>query len=298
MKTKTPLFSVIIPTYERPEELRICLNAVARIDYPTVKFEVIVVDDGSKSPPEGMVSSYSDRLDIKLITQSNTGPGGARNTGAENAKGKFLVFTDDDCEPDPQWLKEYEKAFSKYPDNIIAGKIINALVKNLFSSTNQLLVDYLYAYHNSDPEDANFFNTSNISIPREAFIKLDGFDVHTIRDTAEDRDLCERWLLSGQKITYIDTSIVYHSHHLSLRSLWRQHFNYGRGAYYFHKACAIREQKKDKIKPKGFYINLIRYPYKRKFNRAFFITILLLLTQVSYVLGYVWERGLRTVNST
>ena len=293
-----PYFSLIIPSFERPKQLKRCLNAVAGIDYPKENFEVIVVDDGSKSPPEELVKSFSDRLEIRLIKQSNTGPGGARNTGAKNAKGKYLAFTDDDCEPDPTWLKEYEKAFKKYPDNFLGGKTVNALGDNPYSSASELLVGYLYSYHNAEPENAIFFNSSNIAIPKEAFFESGGFDVTTIKDTAEDRELCVRWQFQGRKLTYIDKAIVYHSHELSLISLWTQHFNYGKGAYYFDKTCALRGQRVAKTKSGRFYRGLISYPYKKRVQNMYFISLLLILTQVSYGFGYFWERAVRAVNST
>lgn len=298
MKAKNPLFSVIIPTYERKGILKRCLNAVAKVDYPTEKFEVIVVDDGSKSPPEEIVKSYSDKLDILLITQANTGPGGARNTGAESAKGRFLVFTDDDCEPFPDWLLEYEKAFEQYPHNFLGGKTVNALEDNPYSTASELLVHYLYYYNNSDPENALFFNSSNIAIPREDFFESGAFDVITMRNTAEDRELCDRWLSQGRKLTYVDKARVYHSHSLSLLSFWRQHFNYGRGAHYFWIASSKRGKSKVTIPKGSFYLGLIRYPYKKKINKVHTMSLLLVTSQASYILGYLWERALSTVHST
>lgn len=298
MNDKNPYFSLIIPTYERPEQLKRCLNAVARIDYPKDKFEVIVVDDGSTSPPEELVKSFSDRLDIRLITQVNTGPGGARNTGAKNANGTYLAFTDDDCEPDPTWLKEYERAFGQYPENLLGGKTVNVLENNPYSSASELLVEYLYSYHNTEPESASFFNSSNIAIPKQGFFESGGFDVTTIRYTAEDTELCDRWLFQGRKLTYVDQARVYHSHELSLRSFWKQHFNYGRGAYYFRKACALRGDRKVKVQPWRFYRGLIKYPYKEKVKNLYYVSFLIILSQVSYGLGYYWERTKRAINST
>ncbi len=298
MNAENPYFSLIIPTYERPEQLTRCLNAIARIDYPKEKFEVIVVDDGSASPPEELVNSFSDRLDIRLITQVNSGPGGARNTGAKNANGRYLAFTDDDCEPDPTWLHEYERVFSNYPENFLGGHTINALENNPYSSASELLVNYLYSYYNTEPESALFFNSSNIAIPKEAFFESGGFDVTTIRNTAEDRELCDRWLFQGRKLTYVDQARVYHSHKLSLRSLWRQHFNYGRGAYYFRKARAIRGQEKVRLEPGSFYRNMIRYPHKRKVKNLYFISFLMVLTQIANGLGYFWEKAVQSLNST
>ena len=298
MTGKHPHFSLIVPTYERPEQLGRCLNSLARLDYPKEKFEVIVVDDGSKSPPGEIIKSFSDKLDIKLISQVNAGPAGARNTGAKNANGRYIAFTDDDCEPVPTWLKEYEDAFEKYPENLLGGEIINALEDNPYSSASQLLVNYLYSYYNKEPESASFFTSNNIAIPKEAFLESGGFDVTTLRATAEDRELCDRWLHQGRKLSYIAQAAVYHSHKLSLISFWKQHFNYGRGAYYFRKVRAIRGQEKIKLEPISFYKGLIAYPYKRRVKNLYFTSFLMLISQIANGLGYYWERAVRAINST
>ena len=298
MSGKNPYFTLVVPTYERPEQLTRCLNSIALLDYPREKLEVIVVDDGSASPPEGLVNSYSKELDIRLITQVNAGPAGARNTGAENARGKYLAFTDDDCEPAPNWLKEYERAFKEFPESLLGGEIINALEENPYSSASQLLVNYLYSYYNSEPESALFFTSNNIALPKEAFLESGGFDVTTLRATAEDRELCDRWVFQGRKLAYVPSALVYHSHELSLIKFWRQHFNYGRGAYYFRKVRSIRGQEKIRLEPASFYTGLVAYPSKRRVKNLYYTSFLMILSQIANGLGYYWERIIRTINST
>jgi len=98
------VFSVVIPTCNRPSRLRACLESRVRVEYPRAQFEVIVVDDGSSTSLKEIVSDYEPHLNITLLVQSNRGPAAARNAGARRAKGRFLAFTDDDCRPAPDWL--------------------------------------------------------------------------------------------------------------------------------------------------------------------------------------------------
>src|SRR5438552_18931735 len=100
-----PRFSIIVPTYKRPAQLAACLQAIARLDYPRDGFEVIVVNDGSQAPPQALIASFKDRLDMTLLKQAHAGPGAARNTVAAKARGKSIAFTDDDCLPGPDWLR-------------------------------------------------------------------------------------------------------------------------------------------------------------------------------------------------
>jgi len=294
MNPENPYFSVIIPTYERPAQLAKCLESITHLEYPKNKFEVIVVDDGSKIPPEELVNSCTDRLNIRLFTQVNAGPGGARNTGVEKAKGEFLAFTDDDCEPERTWLQAFEKEFKRDSEILLGGHTINALPENPYSTASQELTSYLYSYYNSDPNDAVFFTSNNMAVRADLFRKLGGFDVTTIRETAEDRELCDRWIYKGYKMTYTTEAIVFHSHDLSLIQFWRQHFNSGRGAYYFRKARAIRGQEKVKLEPASFYTGLILYPFKKKkIQHKIYTTILLVLSQIANALGFYWEKIIR-----
>src|SRR3990172_2699914 len=94
MEENRPLFSIIIPTYDRPLRLESCLQSLTRLHYPRDRFEVIVVDDGSNTPPEAVVNVFSDQLDTKPFTQTNAGPSSARNSGISLAKGEFSAFID------------------------------------------------------------------------------------------------------------------------------------------------------------------------------------------------------------
>src|ERR1041384_7781769 len=97
-------FSVVIPTYNNPQQLADCLQSLAEMKYSSDHFEVVVVDDGSNVSPEPVVNSFLNRLHVTLVTQKNAGPAAARNAGAQVARGKFLAFTDDDCRVSPDWL--------------------------------------------------------------------------------------------------------------------------------------------------------------------------------------------------
>jgi len=82
MTPSLPFFSIIVPTYARLRQLTACMQALANLDYPRDRFEVIVVDDGSETPPEAAVLSFRNRLDVTLVQQAHAGPAVARNTGA------------------------------------------------------------------------------------------------------------------------------------------------------------------------------------------------------------------------
>jgi len=285
-----PFFSIIIPTYNRPTQLGACLQAISRLDYPRDRFEVIIVDDESEESPESMVALFQDRLNVKLIRQSRAGVGIGRNTGAAQARGEFLVFTDDDCEPAPTWLQALAIRFRETPHCIVGGRTINALSENIYSTASQLLISYLYAYYNTNPNQARFLAGSNLAVPVDRFQALDGFDEIFFLMGAEEREFCDRWMDHGYQMIYAPKVIVYHSHTLTFRTFVRQHFNYGRGAFYFHQVRAKRGHQQIKVEPGAFYLNLLRYPFTQKYrSKALLLSILLVISQVANITGFFWE---------
>jgi len=99
--------SVIIPTYNGADKIGRCLASLRGQDYPA-SFEVIVVNDGSTDRTLEVLKQFPE---VRVLTQANAGPAAARNRGAKEASGDLIVFTDDDCEPLPNWLTEMLKPF-------------------------------------------------------------------------------------------------------------------------------------------------------------------------------------------
>ena len=292
----TLFFSVIIPTYNRPQILAGCLEALAVLDYPRDRFEVIVVDDGSPTPLDSIVEPFKEKIALKLIRQENAGPAVARNKGAEIAQGEFLAFTDDDCRPVPDWLDRFAAAFTDAPQAMLGGKIVNGLDDNPFSTASQKLTDYLYDYYTPTRGKDAFFTSNNIAVPTANFRALNGFST-SYPFASEDRDFCDRW--NGVYPTlYVRQAIVYHYHNLSLTSFWKQHFSYGRGGFRFHKIRALRNAKKIEVEPLSFYFDLLSYPFSQSLKQPkLAISALFFLSQVAMVSGFFWERLSCDLNS-
>jgi GT2 family glycosyltransferase len=289
--TMPPTFSVIVPTYQRPGALARCLDALGAQTLDRECFEVIVLDDGSREPPRAILQRAAAACDVRLIEQANAGPAAARNAGARAARGAYVVFTDDDCRPDPGWLRAIDEMAAHHPGCAIGGRVVNALGDGLYSSASQLLIEFLYEYFNVDDSGARFFITSNLALPTETFHRIGGFDVSFPLAAAEDRDLCDRWREAGLAMVYCDDAIVHHEHALALRSFCRQHFNYGRGAYHLHRARARRGEQPLRVEPPHFYTRLVGYPFRRHDPaHAAALSALMALSQGVYVSGYVAER--------
>ena len=291
MTVSPPRYSVVIPTFRRAGALERCLDALAAQNIGRDRFEVIVVDDGSEVPPRAVVARASQSLDVRLLEQRNAGPATARNAGARAARGEYVVFTDDDCRPDPGWLHAIDVMATRHPGCAIGGRVVNALGDGLCSTASQLLVEFLYEYYNVDETGGRFFITSNLALPVESFRRIGGFDVTFPLAAAEDRDLCDRWREAGLAMVYSEDAVVYHEHALGLRSFCRQHFNYGCGAFHLHRARARRGEQPLRVEPLNFYGRLVGYPLGRSNPlRALTLSGLMALSQGVYVTGYFTER--------
>jgi len=290
MEQKLPHFSIIVPTYARTRQISDCLQSLVRLDYPRDRFEVIIVNDGGPTVPEMVVRPVRDRLNVKIIEQTHAGPATARNTGAAQAKGEFLVFTDDDCAPSVDWLQTLAARFAATPSHIIGGQTLNAIPNDLYSTASQVLLDYLYAYYNVG-SDRSFFASNNLALARELFYEVGGFDTRFPLAAGEDRDFCNRWLQRGYGMTFAPEVTVHHAHKLTLWTFCRQHFNYGRGAVYFHQARIRYGQEGIKIEPMSFYLNLLRYPFSKMHSwRAFLLAALLVVSQEAVAAGFFWGK--------
>jgi len=287
-----PFVSVIVPTYDRPRQLARCLRSLSSLDYPSDRFEVIVVDDGSESPPEDIVADAPGQLDTTLLSPPHAGPASARNYGAAHARGEYLAFTDDDCVPTPSWLRAIAVRFAATPGDAIGGRTLNGLPKNLYATASQALTDYLYTYNSAANAQAPFFTSNNLAVPGGRFREIGGFDTSFPLSAGEDRELCDRWRQHGYGITYAPEAVVYHTHDLTLRSFCRQHFNYGRAARSFQKARARRGQPAVRREPARFYLNLLLHPYSQgEWVRSLPLAALLALSQMAYAAGFLWARG-------
>ena len=282
-------FSIVIPTYNRPERLGKCLHSLSNLDYPLDHFEVIVVDDGSPQSLDSIIDKYQQKLNINYHKQSNSGPATARNKGASLAKYPYLVFTDDDCEVDPQWLKGFASAFEKNPSGVLGGYTMNKLTNNIYSQTSQNLVDYLYGYYNDHDRKHKFFTSNNLAIPREIFQKIEGFDTTFPLAAAEDRELCDRIADEGYDLIFERSAVIYHQHFLTLQSFWKQHFNYGKGAKHFHQLKAVKNQEPIKLESLVFYYDLLVYPFKLScsFLEKIQGVILLFISQLANTIGFI-----------
>jgi glycosyltransferase involved in cell wall biosynthesis len=281
-------YSIIIPTYNRANELARCISAIGSVAFSRERFEVLVVNDGGARPDVNQLQDLAPGIRIEVISQRNRGPATARNSGARSARGDYLAFVDDDCIPPADWLVNLDSIATANPDALIGGRTVNALPDSLCSQASQTLVDYVYSYYNVSEGGRNaFFASNNMSMPSAAFRMLGGFD-ETFR-TAEDRELCSRWIANGGRLLYAPEVIMLHAHDLDLISLHRQHFGYGRGALSYWRKMAARRMRGFRVEPLSFYAGMLAFPFRQGDSNALLVSALIAYSQLSNAAGFAAE---------
>ena len=223
---------MIVPAFQRPASLHRCLLALAGQELDRRLFEVVVCDDGSEPPIEASLEAVRDRLPTDLalavVRQENAGPAAARNRAAAEARGLFLAFTDDDCEPAPAWLSRLLVRLESRPGTMVGGGIRNGLDGEPFACATQAIMDFAYAERERD-DAVRLFCTSNLSVPSGPVRELGGFSESFPFAAGEDYDFCWRWHEAGHPAVYASEAVVVHRHGGTWSSYLRQHFGYGRG---------------------------------------------------------------------
>ena len=284
------VFSIVIPTFNRAEHLARCLDSIRALNYPRNEFEVIVVDDGSPESGEAGIQQFRRELSISYCRIEHGGPAAARNYGAEQARGKFLAFVDDDCSPLPSWLSAMEGYLEQDSSVMVAGRAINAIPRNAYSGASQALIDYLMGYFNSDPAQACFVTSNNMGVNRERFLGVGGFDVRFRGAGGEDREFGDRWRQLGLRVVYREDVRVMHFHQLTFARFCRQHFNYGRGAALYRHVRSGRAGGHVRFEPFRFYRDLILHPFSGPAQeRPARISTLMCVSQLANAAGFFYE---------
>jgi glycosyltransferase involved in cell wall biosynthesis len=279
----------VIASHRRPESIRACLRGLAEQDYPTDRFDVVVVDDESPVPLASIVEGVEPTLRVRVHRQRNAGPAVARNAGARHATGDLVAFTDDDCIPARDWLGRLAEVLLARPEALVGGTVRNRLEDDPYAEATHRLIAFLDEWYGDDSA-RRFFTSSNMAVSRGEFLAAGGFDETFPVPGGEDRELCERWTATGRPLARALRAVVWHAHGMSFRSFVRQHRNYGRGAYQVGRRRTVGHGRGISPEPLGFYLRLVADPIGRlPLGSALRQSALLVVAQLATAVGYFTE---------
>lgn len=256
-------FSIIIPVFNRPDEIDELLASLVLQDYQN-QFEIIIIEDGSSITCELVISNYTSKLTISYYFKKNSGPGDSRNYGMKIAKGDYFIIFDSDCIIPQNYLTEVEASLkSDYvdcfggPDNALAS--FSAIQKAInFSMTSFLTTGGI---RGGSEKIGKFQPRSfNMGISKVAFETSGGFgQIHP----GEDPDLSIRLWNLGFKTKLIKAAYVYHKRRIDWSKFYKQVYKFG------------------KVRP-------ILSSWHPKFNKLtfFFPTIFIILLDFAIILAF------------
>jgi O-antigen biosynthesis protein len=222
LSSSAPTMGVIVCTYRGSGTLVACLDTLVRQNYPN--FEVVVVNDGADARVSEIVATYDA---VREIPTDHIGLSAARNLGAAETSGEILVYTDDDCEADPDWLLWLARGFAGHPGRAcVGGPNIPPPPENWREAA--LAVAPGGASHVLlDDVRAECLPGCNLAVRREAFDRVGGFDIR-FRTAGDDVDFCWRIGQAGYELAFQAPAFVWHRRRSTARAYFRQQVGYGR----------------------------------------------------------------------
>ncbi|MBI2939500.1 MAG: glycosyltransferase [Chloroflexi bacterium] len=215
-----PTVSAVVPAHNAGALIGRCVEAFATQTYPRERFEVVVVDDGSADG----TAEAARRDGVRVISQPHRGSAAARNRGARAARGEYLLFTDADCAPAPNWIAEMVGSLSG--DQVVGVKgIYRTTQTELLARFVQIEYEGKYARLVGKPR-IDFVDTYCAGYRRDVFLANDGFREDL--PAAEDVELSYRLAAAGHRLVFNDRAIVYHLHGTDLWRYLQRKFRYGR----------------------------------------------------------------------
>jgi len=218
-------FSVIVPVYNRVDEVRDLLESLAA---QTLKdFEVILVEDGSTQPCREEAEKYAESIDVRYYYKSNEGRSIARNYGMERAEGEYFIFFDSDCVIPPSYFATLSKALDERPLDCFGGPdAAHSSFSDVQKAINYTMTSFLTTggIRGGKVSLEKFTpRTFNMGFSRCVYEKVGGF-----REMfSEDIDMSTRIRLAGFSIGLIHEAQVWHKRRVDFKKFLRQVYVFG-----------------------------------------------------------------------
>lgn len=219
-----PKYSIIIPVYNRPEEMKEMLDSLQN---QTIRpFEVVLVEDGSDQKSDLLVDNYD--LPISYYFKKNTGPGDSRNFGMDRAKGEYFLFFDSDCVLPEDYFEKLDQAIEEIqPDAFGGPDAAHPSFSNVQKAINYAMTSFFTTggiRGGKKQLDKYQPRSFNMGLKKEVYEKVGGFsDIHP----GEDPDLSFRIMNAGYQVTLIQEAVVFHKRRIDFGKFIKQVYKFG-----------------------------------------------------------------------
>lgn len=221
-------FSVIIPVYNRPQELDELLSCLQQQDFKD--FEVIIIEDGSEISSKDIVKSYQSKLNLSYYVKENGGQGFARNYAFERANGNFFIILDSDALVEPDYLSEVDRGVKEGKLDLFGGPdkehpSFSPIQKAIsFSMTSVFTTGGIRG--KAKNMGGQFHPRSfNMGISRKVWEATKGFKITRM---GEDIEFSIRCISQGFTSGLIPKAFIYHKRRTSFSQFYKQLHFFGR----------------------------------------------------------------------
>ena len=220
-------YSIVIPVYNRPDEIDELLESFCHQNYDN-EYEIVIVEDGSTISSEAIINKYNEKLNISYYFKENSGPGDSRNYGMRIAKGNYFIILDSDCILPAQYLSEVDNFLNKsYVDCFGGADAAHSSFTPIQKAISYAMTSVLTTGGIRGNKNAiNKFQprSFNMGISKKAFEKTRGFgNIHP----GEDPDLTIRIWNEGFETAFIERAYVYHKRRISWSKFFKQVYKFG-----------------------------------------------------------------------
>jgi glycosyltransferase involved in cell wall biosynthesis len=221
-------YSIIVPTFSRPDEVTELLNSLEA--QQNRNFEVIIADGSPDNSVKQVIEKYHDVLELKYLYKNGLGISESRNWGVQHAKGDYIVFFDSDCVIPPQYFNVVDEFLNHHPLDSYGGP---DRADEGFSNKQKAISYAMTSFfttggirgrkkHIGQYQPRSF----NMGIRKTVFNALGGFKGLRV---SEDIDLSMRLYKSGYRTGLIEEAYVFHKRRSTFYKFFRQVFSFGSG---------------------------------------------------------------------
>ena len=225
---KTPAYSLIIPVYNRPQELDELLACIQLQEFRD--FEVVVIEDGSTDDAAQIIEKYKESFDLAYYVKENGGQGFARNYAFERAKGDFFIILDSDALLEPTYLNEVDKAIKADNLDLFGGPdkdhpSFSPIQKAISYSMTSFLTTGGIRGKEKNIGGQFHPRSFNMGISRKVYETTGGFKITRM---GEDIEFSIRCISMGFKSGLIPKAFIFHKRRTDFRQFYNQLHFFGR----------------------------------------------------------------------
>ena len=245
----TPKYSVsvVVVCYNESKNIKECIGSIMSQDYPSDKYELLLVDNGSTDGTYDIIKGLSKQYgNIRVVINPIRSISRSRNVGLRESYGDLIAFTDADCVVPANWLKTLVDGFLKYKKNdpslcAAGGSNIPPKNRSRFYDTLGIFLDTFLGSGGSvqgriygEDRYLSHLPTVNVIYDKKIVSSIGGFD-ESLGSISEDQDLSTRLTKNGYRLVYLAGSFVWHKLRGNPLAWAKNMFTYGKGRVWYFK---------------------------------------------------------------